>query len=161
MGLNWRFCEGINARLAKIAGCTACPFLFLVRLYWGWGFLQAGWGKFTVQGLDKVAGFFGNIGIPLPMANAVLVSTVETVGGLLLILGLCTRVTTVPLIITMIVAMITTESEALGQFFSDPGVLIASDPFQYFFAMCILFCFGAGMISLDGWCAKKNGKGCC
>lgn len=69
---------------------------------WGAAFLQAGWGKFGR--LEGVAEWFGSIGIPAPGFHALLVASVETVGGLLLILGLFSRLTAIPMAFTMLIA---------------------------------------------------------
>src|SRR5213078_496633 len=77
----------------------------LVRLIVGIAFVLTGWGK--LHSLDNVTEFFTDLGIPLPHANAVFVSTVEFVGGLLLILGLGTRIAAALLIGVMTVALLT------------------------------------------------------
>ncbi len=52
-------------------------FLLVVRLYWGWGFFQAGSGK--LQDLQKPTEFFQSLGIPFPHAQAILVGLTESV----------------------------------------------------------------------------------
>src|ERR1700729_328757 len=44
------------------------PFLLAVRLYWGWQFVQTGWGK--LHSLAKVTDFFTSLNIPFPALNA-------------------------------------------------------------------------------------------
>ena len=61
------------------------PFLLIMRLYWGWQFAVTGWGKLTH--LDRTAGFFANLHIPMPKLNAMLAGSTECFGGLLLLLG--------------------------------------------------------------------------
>src|SRR5438477_8442121 len=63
--------------------------LLFMRIVWGWGFFQAGKGKFGK--IEGVTEFFAKLNIPMPGFNAWLVAIVETVGGLLLMLGLGTR----------------------------------------------------------------------
>ena len=58
------------------------PFLLLIRVYWGWLFLQSGIGKFGH--IDKVVSFFTDLGIPAPTLNAYFNASLETVGGILL-----------------------------------------------------------------------------
>jgi putative oxidoreductase len=55
------------------------------------------------------AGRFANIGIPIPELMGPLVGTVEIICRALIILGLLTRPAAVPLIITMLVAIISTK----------------------------------------------------
>src|SRR5437763_579298 len=79
-------------------GVFSHVFLLLIRITWGWQFFQTGWGKW--KNLTRVAGFFESLGIPLPRFNAVLASTTECVGGLLLLVGLGARLVSVPLAFT-------------------------------------------------------------
>ena len=48
------------------------PFLLAVRLYWGWQFVQTGWGK--MHNIAKITGFFMSLNIPFPAFNAYFVS---------------------------------------------------------------------------------------
>src|SRR5437660_1738239 len=78
------------------------PFLLVIRLYWGYQFAIAGFGKFL--NLGGVAEYFQTLGIPLPYLNATLAASTELIGGLLLILGLYSRLITIPLLGVMLVA---------------------------------------------------------
>jgi putative oxidoreductase len=71
---------------------------------------------FLPEGIQKLAypdllgaGRFAKIGIPYPDIMGPFVGVVETVCGALIIIGLLTRLATVPLIIIMIVALISTK----------------------------------------------------
>ncbi len=81
----------------------------VARVTLGVLFASTGWGK--VHDLDKVTGFFFELGIPLPHLNAVMVSWVELIGGPLLLLGLVTRLAAVPLLASMAVAILTAQRE--------------------------------------------------
>src|SRR5271168_4712512 len=59
--------------------------LLAVRLYWGFQFAQTGWGK--LHNLAKITGFFASLNIPFPGFAAPFVSTLEFVGGILLMFG--------------------------------------------------------------------------
>ncbi|HWA72867.1 MAG TPA: DoxX family protein [Polyangiaceae bacterium] len=72
-------------------------------------FVSTGWGK--VHDLDKVTGFFTELGIPMPHVNAVMVSFVELVGGSLLLIGLASRLAALPLMASMAVAILTAQRE--------------------------------------------------
>src|SRR6266481_4043786 len=93
--------------LLKAANSLQSPFLLAVRLYWGWQFWQAGWGK--LSNIPKTVDFFTSLGIPAPAFHAHLVGLLEAGGGILLILGLASRLITVPLTINMIVAYLTAD----------------------------------------------------
>lgn len=70
----------------RVASVMQSPFTRAVRLYWGWQFMQTGWGK--LSDIGKVISFFTDLGIPAPALNAWFVSALEFGGGALLILGL-------------------------------------------------------------------------
>ncbi len=52
-------------------------------------FITAGYGKLTALG--GTAGYFGSMGLPLPMVTAILVTAVELLGGIAILIGLFTR----------------------------------------------------------------------
>jgi putative oxidoreductase len=133
--------------LSGLASRLQSPFLLAVRLYWGWQFAQSGWGK--LHRLDQVTEFFGSLNIPFPHANAILVSNLEFFGGMLLILGLASRLTGLILTGNMLVAYITADREALASVFSDPGKFYAADPYTFLFAAVMVLIFGAGFFSID------------
>ena len=128
------------------------PFLLAIRLYWGWQFAQTRWGK--LNQLAKITGFFASLGIPFPAFNAHFVSGLEFFGGLLLILGLASRLTGLLLAGNMLVAYWTADHEALVSIFSDPGKFYAADPYTFLFASLMVLIFGAGLLSADAFIAK-------
>lgn len=123
------------------------PFLLLVRLYWGWQFAQTGWGK--LHSLGKITEFFTSLNIPFPAANAHFVAGLEFFGGLLLIVGLGTRVVGFLLAANMMVAYWTADHDALVSILSDPGKFYVADPYTFLFASVLVLIFGAGLLSLD------------
>lgn len=80
-----------------------------LRLYLAPVFWVAGMNKAT--GFNDVVEWFGNaewgLGLPLPWLMAALATAAEAGGAVLLLLGLGTRLITIPLMITMIVAAVT------------------------------------------------------
>ncbi|KKO44655.1 membrane protein [Arsukibacterium ikkense] len=79
----------------------------LLRLILAPVLIQAGWNKFS-HFSDTVA-WFGNsdwgLGLPLPALLASLAIAAELLGGVLLLLGLFTRLVAIPLLVTMLVAI--------------------------------------------------------
>jgi putative oxidoreductase len=132
---------------AKCASCLQPVVLLIVRLYWGWQFFQTGLGKF--KDLTKPTEFFTSLGIPFPALNATIVATTECVGGLLLLAGLASRLASLPLTITMIVAYVTADREALQSIFSDTDKFLEATPFHFLFATVLVLAFGPGAFSLD------------
>jgi len=80
----------------------------LIRLMVGGVFLAEGLQKLLFPG-EVGAGRFARIGIPYPEALGPLVGIVESVCGLLVLLGLYTRVAVLPLLGVMAVAFVTTK----------------------------------------------------
>lgn len=137
---------------SRVSSKLGSPFLLAVRLYWGWQLAQSGWGK--LHSLDRVTDFFSSLNIPFPHANAVLVSNLEFFGGILLILGLVSRLTGLVLAGNMFVAYLTADREALASFFTDPGKFYAADPYTFLFASILVLIFGAGLFSADALLAR-------
>ena len=139
--------------LVRVANSLQAPFLLAVRLYWGWQFAETGWGK--LGDINKVINFFTSLGIPAPALNAWFVSGLELLGGILLIVGLGSRLIALPLVIDMLVAYITADREALGQIFSDPDKFYAAAPYTFLVASLMVLIFGPGKFSLDAILARK------
>ncbi len=133
--------------LVSIANSLQSPLLLFVRLYWGWQFMEDGWGKLTH--LPKVIEYFSSLGLPAPGPTAYFVSILELVGGALLALGLGTRLIALLLTCNMTVAYITGDREALLSIFSDPDKFSAAAPFTYLMASLVILVFGPGKFSLD------------
>lgn len=125
----------------------------VARITVGWIFLQSGWGK--LNNLPKVVGFFTELGIPAPQFQAPLAATAELVCGALLLVGLFTRVATLPLIVVMAVALLTARRGDIHE---------ASDLFgmaEYLYIVILLWlgAYGAGPISLDAVLTKRMERG--
>ena len=129
------------------------PMLLSVRLYWGFQFAQTGWGK--LHNLAKITAFFADLNIPLPAFNAPFPSTLEFVGGILLMLGVFSRPVAFLLAGNMLVAYWTAEREALKSIFSDPGKFYGADPYTFPFASLMVLIFGAGFFAADTYIAKR------
>lgn len=137
----------ISNRTSLLLNRLQSPFLLLIRVYWGWQFAQAGWGK--LHNLDHVAEFFATLHIPAPHVNALVVALVEFFGGILLTLGLGSRAVSLVLFINMSVAYVTADSEALGMILSDPGKFYGADPYTFWFAALLILIFGPGELAFD------------
>ncbi len=144
------------AKFDAVAAFLQSPLLLVIRLYWGWQFAQTGWGK--LMNLDRTAGFFDSLGIPLPKLNAIMAGGTECAGGVLLALGLFARPASVPLIFTMLVAYGTADLDALNAIVSDPDQFTAAAPFLFLLASLIVLAFGPGKLSLDALLGKAGGS---
>ncbi|WP_338517699.1 HvfX family Cu-binding RiPP maturation protein [Alteromonas gracilis] len=87
--------------------------LLLLRLYLAPVMIQAGWNK--ASSFEGIVDWFGNedygLGLPFPFVMAFLATAAELVGGILLLLGALTRLVSIPLMVTMIVAMVSVHGE--------------------------------------------------
>jgi putative oxidoreductase len=120
----------------------------IARLTVGLVFFQSGWGK--LHDLEKVTGYFTELGIPNAAFQARLASTAEFVCGGLLLLGLATRFAVVPLIVTMCVAIRTAQWENVDGI----GNLVGLLEFSYIALLVWLGTDGAGPLSLDALIAR-------
>lgn len=130
------------------------PLLLILRLYFGFNFFMAGKGK--LADVERVTGFFQNMGIPFPAANVYLVGTVECIGGLFLLLGFASRLAAIPLTCVMIVAYFTAHDDALMNIFSDPKTFMSQEPFLYLVTLLFVLAFGPGRFSVDAWLKRRN-----
>jgi putative oxidoreductase len=143
---------------AKVASYFQSPFLLFVRLYWGFQIAQNGWGK--LHNLANVTTFFASLGLPAPGATATFVATFEFVGGILLCIGLGSRLVGLMLAVDMTMAYITADRDAFFSFFSNPGKFYVADPYTFWFAGLLILIFGPGLIALDTlverWIIKRE-----
>ncbi len=117
--------------------------LLLARLTVAYGFYQPAMQKWS--DISSVADWFGTLGIPFPTLNAYLAASTELLGVVLLILGLFTRLISLPLMVVMVVA-ITTVHLSHGFAAGDNGFEI---PLYYLLFLALFASLGAGKLSLD------------
>ena len=143
------------ARLA-LRAAAVLAFLppLLTRLVIGQAFFFTGRGK--LDNFEGTVAFFTDLGIPLPAANAAFVARLEYYGGLLLIVGLLTRLTALLLSSTMVVALLTADRALFIQALAgaEEAGLTDVTPFVYLLFLLWLVVFGAGALSLDGLLAR-------
>ncbi len=129
------------------------PLLLAMRLWWGWSFMGTGWAKLTHHG--DFVGQFAEWGIPFPSLNVWAAAGAEWLGGLCLLVGFASRLMCIPLSITMIVAYLTAEREALNRLFNDPDKFTSATPFLFLLTVLIVLAFGPGAFSIDRLLARK------
>ncbi len=139
----------LGNRILNIAPSWSWLPPLLARIAMGWVFITSGLGK--LQNLDRVTGFFNSLGIPAPGAMAPFVGTVELVAGVLLIAGLATRLSAIPLVIIMVVALLT----AIGPSVEGLRGLFGTQEFLYVIMLIWLMVAGPGPVSID---SKVSGK---
>jgi len=98
--------------VARLQVADGIP-LLLLRVYLAPVMIQAGWNK--ASSFDSIVDWFGNddygLGLPMPLVMAFLATAAELVGGVLLLLGALTRLVSIPLMVTMIVAMVSVHAK--------------------------------------------------
>ena len=137
----------LHDKFFSLVSYAQTPFLLFIRLYWGWQLVESGWGK--LHNLDKVTQFFTSLGLPMPGPTAVIISSLEFFGGMLLALGLFSRLISLMLTVNLITAYITADREALSSIFSDPDKFMAAAPFTFLFASLLILIFGPGKSAVD------------
>jgi len=124
--------------------------LLIARLIIAYGFYEPAMSKW--KDIDSVAGWFASMGIPFPTLNAYMAAGTEILGVGLLVLGLFTRLISLPLIVIMIVAIFTVH---LDNGFS-AGTNGFEIPLYYMIFLMIFVSHGAGKFSLDNVFFNKN-----
>ena len=119
------------------------PIVLVGRILLSIIFILAGFGKITALG--GTAGYFGSMGLPMPMVTAVVVALVELLGGIAILVGFQTR------IVSYILALFCVATAFVAHFdFADQMQMIN---FQKNLAMAggflVLAAYGPGMLSID------------
>jgi putative oxidoreductase len=123
------------------------PPLF-ARLVVGWVFMWSGWEK--LHALPQITQNFIDWGIPFPSVLTPFVSGVEFFGGLLLLLGLFTRIAAVPLVVVMIVAVVSAKLNQVDSL----ETLLGFEELAYMALFGWLAVAGPGPVSLD-WLLQR------
>ncbi|HEX5555687.1 MAG TPA: DoxX family protein [Chitinophagaceae bacterium] len=130
-----------------------------LRIIIGFGFMAHGWAKISrgTAGFEKLLSV---LGVPLPHISALIVPYVELLGGAAILLGAWVAIAAIPLILTMLTAMITIQIHfgfssvntigltSKGPLFGPPGYEIN---LLYIAGLISLSLTGAGAFSIDHW----------
>jgi putative oxidoreductase len=130
--------------------------VLLIRILVGWVFLSEGIQKFLFPGSLGV-GRFVKIGIPSPQVMAPFVGVVEIVCGSLLLIGLVTRLATVPLLIDISVALYSTKIVTFAKNGFWGTMHEARTDVSMLLGLVFLLLVGAGAWSLDARLAERRG----
>jgi putative oxidoreductase len=123
----------------------------VMRVVFGYFWLETGIAK-----VQNIAGFtqrFVGWGIPFPAFSATLSAWTELVGGLLLMLGLLTRLVCIPMLINMAVAVtLVVSSNLMGL-----DDYVEADEVVYSLIFLWLLIAGPGKVSVDTLLARWLG----
>jgi len=120
--------------------------LTLLRIFAGIGLVSHGYLKLPPS--EQFVGIVGSIGFPMPHLFAWAAALSESVGGIFLILGFFTRISSFFIAFTMATALI-------GVHFNDPFQKKELAFLYFFIALCFLF-FGANSWSVDGVIRRRE-----
>ena len=144
--------------IKNILKTSSSSSVILIRIVVGAVFLSEGIQKFLFPGALGV-GRFIKIGIPTPEFFAPFVGVVEILFGLLILIGLLTRIAAIPLIINISVAIISTKIPILLNEGFWKMAHEARTDFSMLLGSIFLLIVGAGKISIDAFISDKKDKG--
>jgi putative oxidoreductase len=137
---------------AQIAHLFAWAGPLVMRLVVGYVFMLTGWGK--LNNLPQMIQNFTEWGIPFPQILTPFVSGVECFGGILLMLGLFTRIPAAMLAVVMLVAIKSAKWETVDSL----ETLLGFEEMTYFAAFLWLAIAGPGAVSLDRLLLRASGN---
>lgn len=149
-------------------GANAPASVILIRILVGWVFVLEGIGKFLYP-MEQGAGRFEKIpAIPLPHVMGPFVGAVEIVFGAFILLGFLTRLSVIPLLINISVAIASTKLPILtGHSYGIPTLAHynlwqmlheSRTDVSMWLGLVFLLLVGAGRWSLDCGLATKQRK---
>jgi putative oxidoreductase len=138
-----RLVDWLIDRPESLSGYFAWLPPLVARIVVGWVFMWSGWAK--LNNLPQMIENFTGWGIPYPTILTPFVSGMEFFGGLLLLLGLFTRIAAPPLVIVMIVAIISAKWDQIDSL----ETLLGFEEVAYMALFGWLAVAGPGPISLD------------
>ncbi|NLR63368.1 DoxX family protein [Chitinophaga varians] len=124
--------------------------LLLLRLVLAYGYYHP--ARLKWQDIHGIGDWFGQLHIPAPYVSAYVVAITESAGVVLLTLGLWVRYITLPLMFSMVVAIITVHW-ANGFEAGDNGFEI---PLYYILMLFTLLVYGSGRTGLDAFLERSR-----
>ena len=124
--------------------------LGILRIAAGVIFMAHGYQKFFSMGISGVTGFFDQVGVPLAGIMAIVISTLELVGGFALLIGFFGRFIAVPLALDMAGAIFFVHAK--NGFFVPKGIEFVALLMMSAIAIAIA---GPGRFSVDSAFAGK------
>jgi putative oxidoreductase len=147
----------MTASFGRLLASDAPAAVLLIRLLVGAVFVSEGIQKFLFPA-DLGVGRFTKIGLPSPEVLAPFVGVVEIVGGLLLLLGLLTRLAALALLVDMLVAIATTKLPILLKEGVWKMAHEARTDWSMLLGALFLLLVGAGAWSLDVLLTKAGAR---
>jgi putative oxidoreductase len=123
----------------------------VLRLLLAVAFIGHGYQKVFGMGVGNVAGFFGQIGAPLPALTGPFISWLELLGGAAFLFGILTRVFAFLIACDMLGAIILVHYKA--GYFAPKGMEL---PLSYLGIALAILIVGAGAYSIDALIARRG-----
>src|SRR3954449_8175733 len=136
---------------ARIASFFSWAGPLSMRLVVGYVFMLSGWGK--LNNLPQIVQNFTEWGIPFPKLLTPFVSGVEFFGGIMLMLGLFTRIPAAMLAVVMLVAIKSAKWDSVDSL----ETLFGFEEMTYFAGFMWLAIAGPGAASLDRLLVNMTG----
>jgi putative oxidoreductase len=133
----------VNDSLTRAYPAGGSAVVLAARLLLSILFLFAGFGKLT--DISGTAGWFGSVGLPLPMVAAVVVGLLEFFGGLAILVGFKTRIAAIALAVFTIAASLVAHTNFADQI----QMLMFLKNLSITGGLLVLSAFGPGALSLD------------
>jgi putative oxidoreductase len=140
-------------RLACMLNHIQPVFLLLLRLYIGWQAAVSGYGHLTH--IDDTVNFFKELNVPMPLVNVYISGLTELIGGVLLGLGVASRLVAIPFSINFVVAILAPDlhypkyREMLTHFWVSQDFILQDTAFPFLFVGLMVLIFGPGIVSVD------------
>ena len=143
-------------RLRGVAENFQSLALLVLRIGIGFGLWFSAYGHLTH--VDDMVKRFTEWGVPLPRMSVYVSAATEATGGILLVLGLATRLISIPLFFNFVVAYATASRDEFSRLFGiTPGKgpwdawadVVNDTAMPFLVASLVTFAFGAGKVSLD------------
>ncbi len=144
----------VARRSEKLLGAAAFLPPLATRITIGLGYFHTGVGKW--RNFEHTVEFFTSVGIPFARANAAFIASLEVVGGVLLLVGLLTRLSGTLLAGSMVVALLTADRDGFIASWGSASDSSPTDIASFVFLLFLLWLIvhGAGPISLDRLAAR-------
>lgn len=130
-----------NQGVTGTAHCCGGVSIAFLRIFVGWIFIRAGlskaFGFFDGPGIENFVGYLRSLEIMFPLEMAYVVAWLELICGLLLVLGVLSRMASIPIIVIMTYAIYRIHPTD----FHYPAVILLS--------AVVFLQYGSGTLSLD------------
>jgi putative oxidoreductase len=151
-----------NDGTSSIARWSPLP----LRLIVGYGFMAHGFAKLS-RGTDVFAAVLNGLGVPAPHTMALLTIWIELLGGAAILLGAFVLIASIPMIVSLLVAIVTVHLPygfssiklvavtAAGPQFGKPGYETA---LLYIACLAALVAGGTGPLSIDDFIGARHDR---